>query len=88
VIKQSAKLPQLSYQNQGAQERQQAVPSFKFDQEIRKTQIRHNANLQAKILQKLGVLPGELQGEVQHASQVMSNDNKIPKSMAKFYQRE
>lgn len=29
-----------------------------------------------------------LTGEVAHASQVMSNDNKIPKSRAKFYQRE
>lgn len=40
------------------------------------------------ILKKLGIEADELEGEVQHASQIISNDNKIPKSRAKFYQRE
>ena len=88
VIKHTAKLPELSYKNVDAQERQHVVPNFKFDQDVKKSQIKHNANLQARILQKLGVMPKELEGEVPHASQVMSNDNKIPKSMAKFYHRE
>jgi len=34
------------------------------------------------------VKPRDLKGEVPHASQVMSNDNKIPKSREKFHQRE
>ena len=30
----------------------------------------------------------QLKGEVEHASNLMSNDKKIPKSRAKFFQRE
>jgi len=40
VIKHTAKLPQLSYQNVGAQERHQAAPNFKFDNDIKKTQVK------------------------------------------------
>ena len=50
VIKNTSKLPELSYKNVDAQERQEVVPNFKFDQDVKRTQIKHNANLQAKIL--------------------------------------
>ena len=37
VIKNTAKLPELSYKNVDAQERQENVPDFKFDQDVRRT---------------------------------------------------
>ena len=52
------------------------------------TQIQYKANQQAKILQKLGVIPSELKGEIAEASAVMGDGDKIPKSMAKFHAKE
>ena len=39
-------------------------------------------------MRRLGVLPRDIKGEVPQASQIMSGNDKIPKSRAKFYQRE
>ena len=40
------------------------------------------------ILSKLGVKQENLEGEVQKADQIVTNESGIPKSRQKFYQRE
>ena len=64
------------------------MPDFKLSKEVEKTQLRQQANYQSEILKRLGVLPSDLKGDIPQASQLISNEEGIPKSRAKFHQRE